>query len=312
MSPGQWEETYSVSAGDTGTSPEILKYRRLFEAVEECDALGGGTRPFTTVRLQPESYFEDEDGKPISMVDIYDRDMQRDGDTNAFAVVVDHPDSVLRRGPAEPIRPELWTQKDADLFARLFETYRFLARSKWVQSNCQVSPSKTGDATAILPVEEDCMSVILPFRQLYSSDEKDNLFNRACNLHNKHCEKGCPHWWWVDHYKHAFNKFLASAPGFCIKTDISARRYLDAFAYGARIVHATSRSNVPVADFEALLSHNSKEMVVFAYHYILHSLLGYVSQAQIVMLQNARHWTNTRGWKGPTDLAVGDVFGGAR
>ena len=97
------------------------------------------------------------------------------------------------------------------------------------------------------------MAVILPFRQLYSKDSADDLFNRCCKIHARHC---CPHHAaneWVETYRRAFNAFLDSEESFpVIKTGLPARRYLDAFAYGANLVHATSRKDDPGADLQRL------------------------------------------------------------
>jgi hypothetical protein len=78
-------------------------------------------------------------------------------------------------------------------------------------------------------------------------------------------------------------------------TSLVARRYLDAFAYGARLVHATSRNADPAADLDQLFEERSREMVVMGYPYILRQLLGYVSQALPVILHNVDHWIGEHG-----------------
>ena len=312
---GQARVTVSLSVGEPFTRRQILRYRHLFEPVAEENVASKeeALRGFVNVTLPPDDYFEDENEQAISMVEMRDREARRVGGEHAFAIVAGHPESVLRLGPTAPVLKELWSAKDADLLAQFFSTYWFLIRSRWFVTRCEVSPSRGGTGTAVLPVTEDCMSIILPFRQIYSSDGMDDLFNRSCGIHNRHCPKETPHHSWVEHYKKAFNSYLnRTATPLMVKASISTRRYLDAFAYGAGIVHATSKTDEPRADLEALLGNNQKELVVLGYHSILHFLLGYVSQAVPIIQQNAHHWTHGLGWAGSARLAAQDLFDPSR
>jgi len=314
--PGQATVTMSLNSDAYSTSRKILQYRHLFEPVEESrlgsfiqGALEKGNR-WTGVTLDPDSYFEDENENAISMVDIEDREARREGGDEIYTIVFNHPESVLRFGPEIPIRPELWLEADAGLFAEFFKTYSFLVQSRWLSSRCEVSPSKTSVSRAILPVQEDCMSIILPFRKLYSSDAMDDLFNRVCGIHNRHCRKDSAHFLWVTHHKKAFNNLLnTQAHMLWVEANISTRSYLDAFAYGASIVHATSRSTKPQDDIERLLENNDRNMVIMGYHYILRNLLSSVGQALQIIRQNILHWTRDLNWAKPTRLAMQDLFG---
>lgn len=307
----QATERLCLSGGEVFPSPEIIHYRHLFVPVEEAELNSHipGADGFLTVMLRPDSYFEDENEKPISFMEVHDREARREGTKETFAIVPDHPETILRFGPAQPIRPDLWSQRDADLLAQFFDTYNDLISSKWLHSRCEVVSSGTGVHAALLPLHEDCMSVILPFRQLYSSGENDNLFNRCCGIHNRHCPPDGAHLRWIQHYKCAFNAYLDRESGpTLVNTKISVRRYLDAFAYGARIVHATSKTNEPQSDLKALLSANASEMVALGYHFALGQLLGYVSHAVPIIRQNVHHWTADLGWPKPTRPVAWELF----
>jgi hypothetical protein len=91
--------------------------------------------------------------------------------------------------------------------------------------------------------------------------------------------------------------------------DLPARRYLDAFAYGAKIVHATSRSTDPAADLATLLGGHRRELVVMGYHHILRTLLSHVSMALPVLGHNVNHWIHDLGWANGATPRGRDVFG---
>lgn len=299
--PAIGETRVSMSlGGGVCTSRKILKYRHLFDFVPEGpDAFGDldGISAFLSVSLPADTYFEDENEHPITLIEIFDEEARRGGGDGAVAILYDHPESILRLGPATPIRADLWTANDADLVSHLGGIYHLLIRSRWLRSKCVVAPIGPDKCDAELPVHEDCMAVILPFRQLYSKDGADDLFNRVCNLHKRHCPKDHPTYGWVAHYQKHFNTLLEQPlsfpPG---QTDIPARRYLDAFAYGARVVHASSNSPNPSTDLESLLRGRQREIVVMGYHYILRQLLACVSQTVQVIGQNVNHWVKDHGF----------------
>lgn len=307
---GETSEVVASRASDR--QHHIVRYRHLFVPVDENNVSNEiQANGFTTVSFPPDEYYEDENEQPISTMEMHDREARREKGENTYAIVLDHPETILRLGPVTPIRTELWTDKDADLFAQFFSIYRFLAKSRWLRSPCKVSSSTTGVVSAILPLHEDCMSVILPFRQLYS--KKDDLFNLACNLHNRNCPPNNPCHMWVKYYKDNFNCFLnAERTEPFVQTVISAQRYIEAFAYGAGMIHKRSDNQKPESDLLLLLHGNDKEKVVFGYHYILQTLLSFVSLATAVMQQNVQHWIQKLGWAKSKRLLAEDLFRSTR
>ncbi|MCK4340342.1 MAG: hypothetical protein KAY37_01290 [Phycisphaerae bacterium] len=298
--------------GSSGTSKQILQYRHLFDYVADENNLFADAQDacaFLSVALAPNSYFEDETQHPISLVQVFDEEAKRKHGAGAISIVLDEPESILRCGPAEPIRPELWKPAHAELMAHLSDVYAQLARSRWLQARCVVSAVAKEKYNAVLPVHEDCMAVILPFRQLYSKGSADDLFNRCCKIHSQHCPRDHPAYDWVNWYRTRFNAFLdqpVTAP--FSKSNLPPWRYLDAFAYGAKVVHASGKKHKPATDLDALLAGHAKEMVVMEYHYILRTLLGYVSMVIPVLRHNVTHWTNDLGWAGKSSPAARDLF----
>jgi len=298
--------------GSSGTSTRILQYRHLFEYVPDESRVFSeeeASTSFLSVTLPPDSYFEDENENPITLTQIFDEEARRSGGNDAFAIVMDQPESILRCGPVQPIRPELWRKVSADLMGQLFDVCRQLFHSRWLKSECVVSPDAKGSLQAVLPIREDCMAVILPFRQLYSKGGSDDLFNRCCKIHARHCPASHPMHCWVEEYKKQFNAFLKAPVGFPLNgCTLAARRYLDAFSYGAKVVHVTSRTNTPAEDWDYLLRSFPKEMVIMGYHYILRTLLHSVSMATPVLWQNVGHWINECGWTGTVRPGTSNPF----
>ena len=299
--------------GVSWTSKDILSYRHLFDYVPDETSLSAGAEDacaFLNVFLPPESYFEDENEQPISLVQAYDEEAKRKRGEGAISIVPDHPESVLRYGPADPIRPELWRQADHELMMHLWDLYTQLVRSRWLKGDCEVTFISQDNLDAILPVNEDCMAVILPFRQLYSKDPADDLFNRCCNVHSRHCPADHATQKWVKFYQAGFNEFLDQPVGLPrFRSNLNPKRYLDAFAYGARVVHASSKKYEPRTDLEALLRDHPKELVVMGYHWVLIMLLGYVSMVLPVLQQNITHWTDDLGWVKSRTSGPRDLFG---
>ena len=298
--------------GSSGTSKEILQYRHLFDYVADENSLLADAQDdcaFPSVLLDPESYFEDESQNPISLVDACDEEAKRKGGAGAISIVRDRPESILRCGPAKPIRPKLWKPAHAELVTHLSDVCAELGRSRWLRARCVVTAIAKDEYNTILPVHEDCAAVILPFRQLYSKDSADDLFNRCCKVHKHHCPPDHPTYDWVNHYRRQFNAILDQpASGSFCKSNMPARRYLDAIVYGTRAVHASAKDDAPRTDLNTLLASQAKEMVVLEYHHILRTLLWAVSMAVPVLRLNVKHWTENLGWAVTTSRGARDVF----
>ena len=302
---GDVQTTYSVGATHC-TDRKILNYRHLFDYIP--DYKGGGHKEelytsICSVNLANNSYFEDENEVPISFLQISDEEAQRRGGGQCVAVVKDIPQSILRFEPAKPIRKELWGKPKADIFALFFRQFSFIWKSRWINSPCQISTVTTEEYIARLPLEEDCMSIIVPFRQIYS--ETDNLYNNACNIFKCHCPKEHPSYDWVVGYQKEFNHSLEGNTFFSIlDCGINVRRYLNAFAYGASLVHVNGKEKYK-EDFDYLREKYQHEMIVMEYHSILHGLMSKMSMINDVMRKNVEYWINDLGWEKPSEKPLG-------
>lgn len=310
---GDVQISYSVGVNNT-TSRRILNYRHLFDFISDYENRNSHEdeqiQRYCSVNLPLDTYYEDENEKPISLLQIFDEEMQRRNGGHGLAIVKDMPESVLRFSPAIPVRKELWKESDADIFALFFRQFSFIRKSRWINSPCQISPISKDICHARLPIQEDCMAVILPFRQMYSNDNKDNLFNKSCNLYKRHCPKGYPTYDWINDYQKDFNNTLNGTTNFPIRNcGINNRRYLNAFAYGAKVIHVKSNEIEPVDDFKYLLARFRQEMIIMQYHVILHDLLRTMYMVVDVLQKNVGHWINNLGWSGWSDkLSGSEIF----
>ena len=306
---GDVQISYSVGANNT-TSRRILNYRHLFDFISDYEGSNHHKdeqiQRYCSVNLSLDTYYEDENEKPISLLQIFDEEMQRRNGGHGLAIVKDIPESVLRFSPAIPVRKELWKGSDADIFALFFRQFSFIRKSRWINSPCQISPISKDICQSRLPIQEDCMAVILPFRQMYSNDQKDNLFNKVCNIYKRHCPKEHPTYNWVSDYQKDFNNMLNGSIDFPIHNcKINNRRYLNAFAYGAKVVHVESKEKEPVHDFKCVLENFQQEMVIMQYHVILRNLMSTMAMVVDVLQKNIGHWINDLGWSGWADKLSG-------
>jgi hypothetical protein len=295
------------------TNHRILNYRNLFDFVPDyennnCHKAKPIHIPFF-VNLPHDSYYEDENEKPISLLQVFDEEMRKSG-RHGLAIVKDIPESVLRFDPANPIRKKFWKTTDADAFALFFRQFKFIRNSRWINSPCQISPVSKDICHARLPIQEDCMAVILPFRQMYSNNDRDNLFNKVCNIHKRHCPNEHPTYFWVNDYQKDFNNTLNSHPNFPIQNcKINCQRYLNAFAYGAKVVHVKNNEEEPVHDLKYLLDNFQQEMVIMQYHVILRNLMRTMSMVVDVLKKNVGHWINNLRWSSGVDkLSGSEIF----
>ena len=308
---GDFKITYSIGARHTNL--EILKYRHLFDLVPDYGVANiehSGFRTFRSVSLTPNSYFEDENEKPISELDFFDEEMQRRNGETGIAIIFGKPESIFRLDPVKPTRDELWRNTDSDIIDHFFKQYYFIRKSRWFKSPCSISHTSRNEYFSQLPIQEDCMAIILPFRQLYSNNDTDNLFNKVCNVFKRHCPKDHQSFLWIEQYQKDFNLLLEEAPSFPLHNcEINRRRYLNAFAYGAKVVHVKGSNSEPSKDFEYLCNNFRLDEIVMQYHLILNDLMNKFAMVVDLLRKNFGYWVNDLGWKGPSEKPSGsDVF----
>lgn len=309
---GDAQVSYSIGSNDY-TDPEIIKYRHLFDFVDNSKKASCCNKPFSsfhTVNLKPDSYYEDENGKPISYIQMMDEELRRKNGGTGIAIIKGHPESILRLEPVQPLRKELWNKADADVFALFFKQLNFILQSRWINSPCQISPISKDKCYTRLPLEEDCMAVMLPFRQIYSKNPSDDLFNKVCKIFKRHCPKKHITYIWIEDYHEEFNAILEGNAYFPMQNcNINVRRFLNAFAYGAKVVHVKSKEKEPAQDLNYLLNEFQREKIIMQYHVILRNLMGTILMVHELLRKNIKYWISNLGWEDTSGGPIGsDIF----
>src|SRR5262249_45269282 len=118
--------------------------------------------------------------------------------------------SVLRLGPTEMLRKELWTTETANTLAHFFQLVEVIGSSDWLKSELSINTPASGSwiNSFHCPDLGQMYSVLLPIRQLYSEDE---VFNNACNSYLRHVQDERKRWW-LEETKREFNAYLKSMP----------------------------------------------------------------------------------------------------
>ncbi|MCH8150472.1 MAG: hypothetical protein IH987_21255, partial [Planctomycetes bacterium] len=238
---GVFAESLTISHGISGTSRDILRYRHLFK---ECSSeewkethesffKSGQHRSMESVSLMGQ-YFEDELGNEISEIEMHDQ--MAGGKTT---IIFGKPESVTRLGPTIPKDREGWSVDTANTMAQFFQVVDLIRDSTWMAAPLTITQFDKGDiASSSFPSTEAALSILVLFRQLFSSNKQDDLFNRACGAYIRHCE-GPIKAEWVKVEKSNFNGILNGRPWpGLIKVDCPTAELLDAFLYGARLIHS--------------------------------------------------------------------------
>lgn len=300
--------------GSSYTSTKITNYRHLFDHIpNEKNLLTEEEAQFGCIHINLPSdfYFEDENEKRLTLIEVLDEEASFGAKTpeGTFSFVYDHPESIYRFGPASPERDQLWKSSDSELVAQIISVFTQLKQSRWIHSECAVYPASESETYSILPTHEDCRAIIIPFRKLYSKNPMDDLFNRSCNIHSRHCPKHHPYYSWIESYKREFNDQLNRPIGHPLPTCIlPARRYIDAFAYGANELHVTSKKDEPAQDLEELLNSHPKDMVVLGFHIILNRLLNTISMVVPLINQNTNYWIREHGFESSSKMTGSALF----
>jgi len=251
-------------------------------------------------------YFEDETGEPIDPIEI-----AKHLTGEEFPVTFDVR-SVLKLGPTAIERKHLWTQETANEFAHFFQLIEVISTGAWITSPVQLS----GHANSInddrllnvtgfnCPPLSEMFAVLLPIRQLYSSDE---VFNRVCKLYLRHTSDQRKRTW-VTWNKKCFNDYLESSrwvPSVGIK---NVRHLLDTVMYGAGLVHYSKTPPNTRQEFRDLIARGSREQIIFDFVTSCHFLYGYANHAFFVFRQDFDHWIQEEGCARPDVVCVHELF----
>ncbi len=291
---GLGQTMVTVSHGAGGCSRRVLKYRHLFRerrTQELCSALDENKSvKCESVSLAGE-YFEDENGREISDLEMMDY-MAGGGPV----IIVGNPTSVTRLGAAGMREAESWSVDTANALAHFFQVVDHIVLSTWYRSPFAITMFKgKGIISSVFPSVESALGILVLLRQLYSSDPKDNLFNRACGAYLRHADhkgKSC----WVKAEKAIFNTMLSKPPGLPgAQCPFTVSELLDMFLYGASLIHSRGKSRDDQDKLSYALKAHSREDLVFSFHSSMKYLFAPALTVYPVLKQDFLHWVNNLG-----------------
>ncbi|MEJ0091244.1 MAG: hypothetical protein WDM80_16050 [Limisphaerales bacterium] len=249
---------------------------------------------FIPVNLHFE-YFEDETGRPISKIGIY---QFKTGEANP--VIPFEPQSIVRLGPA-PIREgKSATKEDSETIAHFFEIVDLLTSSSWYRSPPVLTfrtRSESAEVDSLFPNVREMQEAILAIRQLYSSD---NLFNRAVNCYAKLCGES-KKVDWVTIIKEHFSKFLDGPNSFPMLSGVTVRGLIDVFLYGGKFVHANEANKQQ--KLQALILAHGRAQVVMAVQTSFRRIVDTARLVYPVLMQDYFHWLATGKCPLPVPMA---------
>ena len=297
---GDEEFTFTFNQPDF----RMMKFRDRFTYVPEPDFAGamspdGPVTRMLSVNLGVE-YFEDEDGGPISKVEMF-----RHVTGQEDPIILGEPESVLRLGPA-PLSTHAPTEDDSNKIACFLDIVHHVAGSSWYRKLPSLTVSKSESARltqALFPDAAETHAVVVAIRQIYASDQ---LLNIACNRYMKICgDSRKAHW--IKQTKKSFNDFVDGPVAFPSVPDTSTRELIDTFLYGAGIIHSKDTQQAQ-EKLRALLDAHGKPHVVMAVHASLRHIVGFAIHAFLVLRQDFRAWLHTGSVPQPTRVAMHDLL----
>ena len=301
----------TISHGPHGTGREILKYRHLFRECEEGleqimkeAEKAPGLLSLKCVSLMGE-YFEDENGNEITKTKMHDY--------MAGAPVIIHgePDSVTRFGPSRPKEREAWTIDTANTIGCFLQVTDLICGSRWFNSALSITSGEAEQITdSAFPSAESALGVLVLFRQLYSSNPQDDLFNRACGYYVRHVgNRGKAEF--VKAEKKSFNSLLRESPPLFEKdVGCSTRDLLEAFLYGTGIMHSQVKDKTDATRLNRMLETRPPERIVMAFHLGMRYLLDHALKVYPVIKQDFVHWVNEVGLCGPDIFDIAKLLSG--
>ena len=311
LQPGQ--QIMTVAHGVHGISRDILRCRHLFRecgpdelrtTIEERSSQHGGTSVQCVSLIG--DYFEDENGKEVTEIEMMDH-----VSGGGPVIIMGNPQSVTRLGPAGVKEADQWTVETANTFAQFFQVVDHIAVSRWYQSPASITlVDGRGIVHSAFPSVESALGILLLLRQLYSSDPKDDLLNRACGAYLRHADhlgkSG-----WVRAEKDGFNEHLKRPPPLPgMDVSCSTRELLDVFLYGAGLVHSRGKDGRKQEGLHAMLRSSPREKLVMAFHASMKCLFSHALKLYPVMKQDFLHWVNALGLRSADAIDIGKLLRG--
>jgi len=188
-----------------------------------------------------------------------------------------------------------FSQKDSDLFAHFIQIIKVLQDSEWYKMPTKVSWHQENGTKANLPSFEHTVFALTCIRQFTGQDD---LLNRTCNRYKHFID--CVKRENIVKRQNDFNKFLdgkiADHSGdTCLHEYFNnTRQFIDAFLYGALIIHGPEKSNEAKCQRykQMYLDKKNKVFYLSELNNTIHEILSIASGIAVILQKDFAHWTN--------------------
>ncbi len=189
--------------------------------------------------------------------------------------------------------------------AHFFQIVDQIAASLWYRSPVSMTiVDGKGIIRSAFPSVESALGILALLRQMYSSDPKDDLFNRACGTYLRHVDHQGKQKWVIAE-KNSFNRLLSNPPGLTgADMPCTTKEVLDMFLYGAGLMHSRGKDSSDQQRLRRMLETCPREKLVMAFHSGMKYLFGHALTVYPVIKQDFVHWINTCGLTAPNSIDI--------
>jgi hypothetical protein len=226
---------------------------------------------------------------------------------NVMPIIAGNVESVLALGPSDPKNITEWTIIKANTIALFLQIVKFIYNSNWLRTGLSISCISFDPNIESIsqPSVENTCSVLVFFRQIYSS--KDKLFENACRFYIEHSDNVLKTGW-ITERMNVFNELLKRPPFPFNITEYSTKEFIDVFLYGSGLIHPIRGNLKPQNKLRDLINKYGKEKVAFTIHSCFRQLLGYSIDIYHVIKRDFGYWINEKGLTSPNIIDVYDLF----
>ncbi len=300
LAPAETKDILEILKHSSSYS-KILKYRRTFhEALPGfLDDIAKDFSSFNSIYIP--DYFEDEAGNEVNQIGL-----MRHLSGQQTPIILGNVNSILQLGPSSLKNKLNWKQEHSDILAHFLQVHSQIAKSRWLKEDCKLTHDGNKLSSKV-PSFESLIYVAIYFRQLYS--QKDKLFRSACDAYIRFVDND-EKLSWVKNERDSFSKKLEECPLFCDIDGIKNKDLIEAFLYGALVLHSNLNVKPFKKDnFKKLLDSLGRIKFVFCLNSCLRLLYNNISTVAPLIEHDFAYWQNNEGIPAPDIYWHSKIFG---
>lgn len=300
LTPAETKDMLEILKHSSNYS-KIIRYRLKFHEASQ-NFLEETVNDFSSSNsIFLPDYFEDEEGNGLDQIGL-----MRHLSGQEKPVILGNVNSILQLGPSS-LRNKLdWEHKHSDTLAHFLQVNSQISNSRWIKEDCNLTHDGNKLSSKV-PSFESLIYVATYFRQLYS--QKDKLFRSACDIYIRFVDNEAKQSW-VKNERDIFFKKLNECPLFCDLDGIRNEDMIEAFLYGALVLHSNINVNKSKRDsFKKLLDRLGRIKFVFCLNNCLRMLYNNVSVIAPLIYHDFAYWQHNEGIYAPDIYWHSKIFG---